>query len=318
MLGNRERFGGLLMSAFDFNQCKTPNERDLDKVLSDKAWIMEPKIDGWRIQMDIIPGSRVQACTRTHHDAAGKLIRPEMELQAAFAVLRLGRTVFDGEAVYVSPEGLPDFSWTSSVMGSGLDVCIDKQFGSDMCLSYKVFDLFMFDGHDMRDQAYYVRRAALETIFTAGRDLLNYVSLVETEEPSVETHLRNIEIWGEGSILKNINATYAGKRTKDWFKWKAQPDEDVVIMGFKEGQGKYEGQIGAIMFGQYKDGELIERGYCSGMTDDVRRYISRNREDFIRRVLTIKTFGILANEGFRHPQWSHIRQDKEPSDCLWT
>jgi DNA ligase-1 len=115
----------------------------------------------------------------------------------------------------------------------------------------------------------------------------------------------NIRKYGEGSVLKDLNMTYPGKRHKSWLKCKAEETVDVTIIGFKEGQGKYTGLIGAITF-RAPDGTI---GNCSGMTDDDRVWISDHRVISMGSTIEIKHYGMLV-DGFRHPQFIRFRKDK--------
>jgi bifunctional non-homologous end joining protein LigD len=286
-----------------------------------KLWVMEPKIDGWRIRMEV--DSSMPSCetfTRTEHDATGKMFKVEFELLNT--LIGLKRCVFDGEVVFLNQSSEPDFALTAGIMGSGLDVSLQKQehYAHKGDLHYIVFDVFEFDGVDMRDQSYDTRRQALESVFWMYK--YQYVKLMPSVAPSLEMHQAFLADWGEGSILKYRGAPYEGKRTKFWLKWKNAPDADVIIMGFKPGEGKYEGQVGAIMFGQVVDGpaklNIKMRGYCSGMTDSERHWITEHQSELIGTVMAIKTFGILSNEGFRHPQFLRFREDKDPMECDWT
>jgi ATP-dependent DNA ligase len=92
---------------------------------------------------------------------------------------------------------------------------------------------------------------------------------------------------------------------------------DVVIMGYEEGKGKYQGLIGSIVFGLYKDGTLIECGKCSGMTDDVRKDFTMKQQKYIGRVIEIGAMERTKEGNFRHPAFKSLRDDKKASDCTW-
>jgi len=62
---------------------------------------------------------------------------------------------------------------------------------------------------------------------------------------------------------------------------------------------------------------LERRGTCSGMTDAERDDIWANRMKYAGKVLVIRHMG-SDGEGFRHPQWQGLREDKLPSECVWS
>lgn len=284
---------------FALTQCKTMTLEDYHKMELNR-YVMEPKIDGWRIQMDVTP-DHITAWTRTNHIASGKLPRPE---DALIALAKSHGKSFrlDGEVVYLDAIGDPYFNYTSRCMGSRADVCVEKQREQDRYLSYVVFDILALDDKDLRKAPMESRRETLERILYRESD---YVFPIGISTPDVQVHFQNIEQFGEGSVLKDRLAPYAGKRHKSWLKWKAEETVDVVITGYKEGQGKFAGLIGAIEF-RAPDGIM---GNCSGMSDATRVEISNHREEYRGRTIEIKHYGILV-EGYRHPQFVRFRYDK--------
>lgn len=274
-------------------QCKTIDEREF-AALRASVYAMEPKIDGWRIQMDVDDNSIV-SWTRTNHLATGKALEAESYVQHHIPNVRL-----DGEMVYLDSTGRPDYNWTARVLGSGKEVAIEKQYEANKHLTYVVFDILRHFDDDLRGQPYEARRKLLATIPEGP-----YLKVIPIAEPSMDQHLQNLEMYDEGSVLKQLNAPYAGKRHKSWLKWKYQPTVDAQIIGYKPGQGKYDGLIGAIHF-RSEDG--VE-GYCSGMDDETRVSISDLKEGLIDSWIEIKHFGKLV-DGYRHPQFLRFRPDK--------
>ena len=133
-----------MIDPFPLTQCKTIDTYGFDNLHGD--WLMEPKIDGWRMQIEVRP-NETNAWTRTQHDASGKMPTVERELQH---IAGRHRFMLDGEAVFVHPEtGVPDYRGTASCLGSGVEVCQMKQEERGS-LTYFVFDMLMLDDHDIR------------------------------------------------------------------------------------------------------------------------------------------------------------------------
>ena len=124
---------------------------------------------------------------------------------------------------------------------------------------------------------------------------------------------------GEGIMLKRLDAPYMeGERpSNSWYKAKKSATYDCVITGFSKGNGKYNNQIGAVIFGQYVQGKLIELGQTSGMTDDIRQDMSINPKKYLGKVVTIKGMERLKSGAIRHPQYGGLRIDKHPLQCIW-
>lgn len=260
-------------------------------------WIMEPKIDGWRMQMDVKP-DQVQAWTRTQHNATGKMPVVEQHLKQ----LTAGHNFrLDGEAVFIDEQNEPDYNMTARMLGSGTDVCIMKQLERGMPLTYFVFDILMLDGIDLRGKPLMTRKDALKDILSDT----GAVELVMGDPATYDQHIRNFEQYKEGSVLKDARSAYAGKRHKSWLKWKECESVDVKIVGYKRGQGKYADLVGAIHF-RSPDGTM---GYCSGMDDTTRVWITNHMEQLRGTVIEIKHFGKLV-DGYRHPQFMRFREDK--------
>src|SRR5215469_1201917 len=282
---------------FTLSQCKSITLDEFAR-LDLTQYAMEPKVDGWRIQMEVTPEG-CTAWTRTNHIATGKIPMAESALLEVSKSLQQSFRL-DGEVVYLDANGDPDFNFTSRCMGSYTETCVDKQMEEQRYLSYVVFDILRVDNHDHRAKPYEIRRAILEGFVPED----GYVHTLEACDPGLEQHGYNIEKFQEGSVLKLLNAPYAGKRHKSWLKLKETETEDVTIIGYKPGQGKFKDLIGAITF-KASNGVV---GNCSGMDDDTRIYISDHKETLLGKVIEVKHYGLLV-DGYRHPQFVRFRDE---------
>lgn len=79
----------------------------------------------------------------------------------------------------------------------------------------------------------------------------------------------------------------------------------------------FYGWAGSLKLGVYKDGQLVEIGNLSGITDEVKEHW----KDYVGRVCTITAMEIMDNaqggKGLRHPKLVDFRSDIEPTDCTW-
>lgn len=63
---------------------------------------------------------------------------------------------------------------------------------------------------------------------------------------------------------------------------------------------------------------LLEVGECSGFDEEVREYITNNRERLLGTVIEIKANDIFKDTGkLRHPRFMRFREDKSPSECTF-
>lgn len=67
-------------------------------------------------------------------------------------------------------------------------------------------------------------------------------------------------------------------------------------------------------FGQ--EVELVELGYCSGLTDETRKDMSENPDKYIGECMEISAMEKTKDGFYRHPQFSRMRPDKNPSECV--
>ncbi len=280
-------------------------------------WWMEPKINGWRIQAILEPGS-VRLYGRSCAEMTGRLPQVESSLLALADQHKPGQvTVIDCEVVYLDPAtGAADFEFTGAVMGVKPGEAVLRQRSAGRWLSLVAFDLPYLLGQDMTGQPIEVRRKALETICSGGFDGLQAVPLGPASRELHDDYSR----WGEGSVLKRRGSRYPlGRRSPDWLKWKLTRTAEVVVMGTTPGTGANASTIGALVFGQYRNGVLTRRGQCSGMSQAERVDMARRPERWLGRVMTIKHYGVAQRAGFRHPQCVGFRSqlDKPARECVW-
>lgn len=93
--------------------------------------------------------------------------------------------------------------------------------------------------------------------------------LVHSEEESLAYFQEVLDRGKEGIIVKNLNGKWVNKRSLDLCKFKAELTCELVVVGTTEGNGKYAGQIGALLC-ESSDG-ILKVGVGSGLTDADRK-----------------------------------------------
>ena len=117
--------------------------------------------------------------------------------------------------------------------------------------AYVLFDLLWDSGRDLTGKSVIQRRERLEEIITPvdGIQVGSYV-----EKRGVELFRLAKEKGLEGIIAKRKRSTYqAGKRSPDWLKIKARPQQEFVVCGFTEGKGSRLKSFGALLLGGYRE-----------------------------------------------------------------
>lgn len=119
----------------------------------------------------------------------------------------------------------------------------------------------------------------------------------------------------EGVIAKNLCGLWEPKRSKNLCKFKAEETADLLVVDWEPGQGKYEGQLGALVC-ETSDGK-IRVNVGSGFSDEQRRYITK--DNAVDRIVEIKyNTKITKKDGgvdsLYLPRFLQFRVDKTVAD----
>ena len=168
------------------------------------AWLHEPKMDGYRLQI-VKSGRQVRLYSRRGYDWTKRLAG----LAEALAGIPGRSVVIDAELVF--PEavtGRPDFTGLQSAIGAGRH---DE-------LAVFAFDLLHRDGVDLRPLPLSKRKTLLATLLR--RSKVNCLYLVATF-PDGAKLLTSAERLGlEGVVSKRRAAPYRSGESNDWRKVK--------------------------------------------------------------------------------------------------
>lgn len=307
--------------------------------------IAEEKIDGHRGLMHVgrdldrmyLTGRRLSAKTGIITEKGQNIPHLAAHVHAYFKEKALGYTVLDGEVVL---PGRP-FEDVQSVMGAHPDTAIGTQRNTGAWMHYRVFDILILYGCDVRDRSLEERRQLLNLLVQEiGHE---YMSPVVQAADRAEFFKRIVEAGGEGTVEKDLDAPYGC----GWQKNKKAMTYDVVVTGFAQGQGKYREMVGAVQFGAFRDGKLVNVGQCSGMSDGnvwwsdavgntvrpnsegsriraskvvpqpegTRAWFSQHREGLLGKVIEVKCNGVTKHGALRHPQFYRLRPDKAAEQC---
>jgi hypothetical protein len=134
------------------------------------------------------------------------------------------------------------------------------------------------------------------------------VLAVTSDEELIYKYFNSIlELGGEGIVLKNWEAGYFfGKRNANMMKIKEEVTKDLAVVGMVEGEGKYQGTLGALIV-QSKDGTKHQ---VSGMTDYERDLWWHDCISIMNKVVEVKAMKELPDGSLREPRFKCIRHDK--------
>lgn len=316
-----------------------------DEMLADNSdWIAQEKVDGSRYTMFIgndcnrfssrqkskITGIPVEKTENVPHLA--KLVMPE-----------LADTILDGEIQH------DDFSQTVSIMGSLPELAIEKQEKMGY-IKYKVFDIVRHKGVDVSMLGYEKRIELATQVVNSikakyGTDYIMVLPTYNTNK--MDLFHRIVGAGGEGLVLKHKDSPYimssdSPSRSKMQVKLKKYITDDVVIMGATEPTREYEGfdiatwkfwecglpvtrawyngWLGAIKFGKYVDGNLVELGQTSGIDDNMKILLSDGshgiKSEYIGTTMEIGAMEQIKKTGaYRHPRFLRLRPEKNAEEC---
>ena len=173
-----------------------------------------------------------------------------------------------------------------------------------------VFDCTMLDGANFSELPYKERyrqvmaivemlKGPFELVKSLGKPHLGGFWLTSKEEY-------------EGVILRKWDDPYKCRL----LKLKYEVEDDFIITGFKPGNGKYEGMVGAFVVSQYdENNQLVEVMSVSGMDDYVRGIATSNPDAYLNKVCLVTGKSRFESGALRHPAYQCLRSDKSPTEC---
>ncbi len=289
----------------------------------DPAWVYEPKYDGERAVLHVLPGY-IGMTGRRPSDITGLLPQkgafvPQI---TGFDIPELYGTLIDGELLH--PSG--NFNVLRSIMGSGTAeraIGIQKEQGK---MYFVAFDLIRYMGKDLTNEPFNTRRIYLEKVVNRLREYTDYVQIAEQFHPDnydiKEVFNQIVKNSGEGMVRKRLAGKYKlcpGTRTSpDVMKLKKVLTFDGIVTGYEMGKGKYnKDKVGKLVFSQYKEGELVERGSFDGFTKATIDDMTANIDKYLGRVVEVRCNDVTPTGKLRHPKFSRWRDDKPKNQCVW-
>lgn len=254
------------------------------------GWLVQPKLDGCRAIYD---GERLLSRTGKEFNA------PPWWLEAfRDAYERVG--TLDGELIHVGQleqdadeDGELEATFNDLVSIVRKKEPVDDEWEN---VIYAVFDTVRDD--DMPYSERYELLWGLNNV--EGLFVIPIEGIMEEGEvPMEEGWLLEARARGwEGVMLRNPDAPYEHKRTRNLLKVKPVADEEFLVVGAQAGTGKHEGRMGALLC--EREGKPFKVG--TGFTDD-----DRQRDDWVGRVITVEYFELTPAGVPRHPRYKAVR-----------
>jgi DNA ligase D-like protein (predicted ligase)/DNA ligase D-like protein (predicted polymerase)/DNA ligase D-like protein (predicted 3'-phosphoesterase) len=294
-------------------------EGSIDKLKSTQ-WAFEGKWDGYRVLVDANHG-QLNLRSRSGRDVTDEY--PQFEALAAD--LADHHVILDGEAVALDESGVPSFSEMQNRARSTR-------------VEYWAFDILHLDGRSLLRAKYSDRRRLLEALASSGG--LIVPDQLSGDGPEALEHARKHR-W-EGVVAKKRDSTYQpGRRSSSWVKDKIWNTQEVVIGGWRQGEGGRSSGIGALMLGVPEEGGLqfagrVGTGFTEkqlGKLKNILKPLETDESPFNTGLPTQDAKGVTfvrpelvgevryserTGDGrLRQPSWRGLRPDKTPDEVRW-
>jgi bifunctional non-homologous end joining protein LigD len=288
------------------------------------GWAYEYKWDGVRAVI-YVTASGVRVLSRNERDVTTAY----PDIAGALAGRRT-EMVLDGEIVAPDAHGRPSFARLQRRMNVRQPApALIEEFP----LHYNVFDVLHLRGKSLIDAPYTERRERLEAL----KDLQVTASFVADSPDAVVEESRKSGL--EGVVAKRLDSPYEpGRRSPAWIKAPFIRTQEVVILGFKEGEGRRAGTIGAVLVGLHRGGKLsFAGGVGTGFTDAALHDLQEQLNPLIRATPPVDDvprrdargaiwveptvvgeveYRSFTDDGrLRHSSWRGLRPDRRPEEA---
>jgi len=246
-----------------------------------------------------------------------------------------GEAVVDGEIVALDGRGRPSFGLLQRRMNLA-DPREIEAAAKEVPAQLFLFDVLEQDGEPLVDLPYSERRERLEALVTEN-DVVKVPPAFEGDfDGAWQT---SAELGLEGVVAKRVDSTYSlGRRSRAWIKVKHALTQEVVVGGWRPGNGNRAGLVGSLLVGVPDgDGTLRYVGRVgTGFSDkalrdaterlaalarqtsplaDVPRADARDAHWVSPRLVGEVEFAEwTGDQRLRQPRWRGWRPDKDPAD----
>lgn len=276
----------------------------------DAGWAYEMKWDGIRA-LAFIDGGALRLRSRTGRDIT--FVYPE--LAGLADAVNVGQAVLDGEIVAFGDSGWPEFEVLQQRMNIA-SAAQARALAASVPVSYLAFDLLWLDGKPLLDQPYADRRAQLDGLSMQSGNWQAPPAFIGVAGKDAQAVSKENQL--EGIMAKRLQSRYEpGRRTSSWLKIKNHMRQEVVIGGWKPGEGGRAGGIGSLLAGVYADGQLVFCGHVgTGFTQQTLRMLESGLKPLGRDT---SPFGkTIPPEDARFARWVEPVLVAEVEFALWT
>jgi len=305
-----------------------------DRFGPQEGWAFEMKWDGVRVLAYLADG-RVELRSRRGRDDTAAYA----DVAAALTEVDARSAVLDGEVVVLDAAGRPSFGLLQSRINLTKPADIQRLAAAHPA-QLMLFDVLELDGESLLRRSYDERRQILEDLVQPGPG--SRLQVPPVFEGDLDAAMAASRLFGlEGVVAKRRSSPYSpGGRSGTWRKIKHHKTQEVVVGGWRPGQGRRDGGVGSLLMGvPTADGLHYVGRVGSGFNDrqlddlqaslapltrattpfaDVPREDARDAHWVEPRLVGEVVYGELTGPGrMRHPVWRGLRPDKAPEQVAW-
>jgi ATP-dependent DNA ligase len=297
-------------------------------ILGNPDYALEIKEDGTRITMQIgaersllVGRNRQDFLKGVQNAGPFRDLSHENQVLSAFAVPELDGTVLDGE---LTESYNQDGFMTKSTR---------RRRDNGEYVGYTVWGVLFYKYRDVRSLPDDDRfRLASQIVYGLVGDHKSPMIRMVKRFPCTEQNLEKIFMAGfEGGIAKHRKMPIpANQRTNSWW-WKLKGNDkrtvDAFVVGASEASSGGSGLTGikptkngkaaTFTIAMVRDGQVVEVGKMTNLPKDAR---ANGLSDFGKYKFRVAELVVSGWDGerFRWPRFKKWREDKSPSDCIFT
>lgn len=305
---------------------------DTQELPNPERWAIEMKWDGIRAVV-ATAGEDVRIFSRT-----AKVITSRYpELAAVAEANRRSAILLDGEIVALNSRGVPDFELLQQRMHLD-DQREIARLRKKHPVRFMVFDILHVDGREVTGLSYVERRELLAEVIDA--DASEFLDLPPAFDGDIEAALDASRHWQlEGVVAKRKDSRYLpGRRATSWLKIKHSRTQEVVVIGWRAGQGRRHGMVGALLLAVPENGGWRYVGKVgTGFSErearewvsDLERIARKTPPSEVpaadgqgahwvtpKRVAEVAFSEWTSSGRLRHPRWRGWRTDKDATEVV--
>ena len=295
-----------------YMRCSLPKEVKIKNFDWQNGVFSQEKLDGMFARINYNRGEIIVSTRK------GKIFDPELfqELRRAFIEVAAPGYQYHGELQVVRNSKILNRKTSNGVLNhllSGKGILADNE-----AVIFTFWDLVPLDfiSDVTKWTTPYTDRYGFLQIIQHPLIRLANTKIVYTFE-AAKAHFEEVHSnGGEGTIFKDPTTPWKNGTSRLQVKMKAEKEVEMLVTGFTEGKGKFEGTLGS-MTCESSDGGLVVN--ISGFTDEERDEIWNNQNEWLNKIVTVRYNEVIDSKdketfSLFSPRFVERRLDKVEAD----